>query len=127
MIKKLIQKILSWINRKTELWKIRRMWAKTPKKVYAKYKPEVLVSFQKPKWISAEKGTMPNASGRYIVRHKGRLREAIFKMIVPAKPLKCLWNYQDLFFGFVIDHRDTVPMKGVTAWYLAPENLIKIW
>jgi hypothetical protein len=105
-----------WLDRRT----IRKHYQKIEaekKTARSKYvKPIPSVKFEKPVWRI---GT-PNEQGKYIVRHKGKMREAIFRIL----------NYgisgYDFKVGFIIDHRDMVPMKGVTAWYPAPVNLMQI-
>lgn len=72
------------------------------------------VTRQKPGWRTG----MPSAPGKYIVRHKGKMREVIFKYMS--------FGFYDFLCGFVVDHRDTVPMKGITGWYPAPINLMQI-
>jgi len=107
-----------WLDRRTIRQHYRKIEAEK-KTARSKYeKPIPSVKFEKPMWRTG----MPNAPGKYIVRHKGKMREAILK----RRWISSDWKWGDDFFGFVIDHRDTVPMKGVTAWYPAPVNLMQI-
>lgn len=122
------KKLLGWVKRVRWGLEVRfgwlRKWQERRKKVAFEKRVASLPKVMRPKLIW-NKGC-PGEAGTYIVRHRGKVREAVLKGIV--KVYKADFGMvPGYLYGWVINFRDKVFMKGVTAWRPAPENLIKIF
>lgn len=81
------------------------------------------VTFHKIAWTTGEHGIMPNDTGTYLVKHRGKTRKSIFKRVLHI--YKSEWgDVTGWIYGWVADFRDNVFMKGVTAWAPCPANLL---
>lgn len=108
----MLRKIISWIFALVKRWFTKDEYETLGRLGWGSGKIErKMTVFCKPRWNAG----FPYVPGRYIVKHRGKIREAVLKPIQKksyANGILRTWTN----YVWVADYLDMVPMKGVTTW-----------